>query len=514
MSIKCIKYFQVQGSTRMKKMINSIKSKKTFVGGILLLALFSSTFLLNNTASNIQNVNNLKMGLRTCFQRVMQTYTAKIIGDSSAIYLDKSFHADTEECFSEMISMFEYVIGVENDIVLKRINTLSSDVHWFHDKVFSMKDDNKQLSLSYLGERFSSSEELKNNISMNLDQEIYSNERLQSVIKYLLLMIAVLTGFVIWSNVLQKYSIDKKCRNIEDRAGTCVDIESGDYEIEQAEDIIEQALLTNEMNKSYNLFQSYQKGKLEKSNQRPWDQNENNPLAEMIEEITPADNSEISDVIQTEGVDTIGESIILADDLDQQTKQDQINSVWNVNEEKRIIEQELSTSNFINATDIADVMTKLSKSFQNKFIVKSILFNFDVTNDLQFVAGDTEKIELIFHQLILSCIKSFPETMENKEIKIKVVQGEDKKIEIHFIDNGLILDNTNLDIIIAKEILEEIGGKLLLETVRDENNEIVRVVKTVVVFSATLKVKDSPLRLISYKKGKKKDLLRELEAVL
>lgn len=118
-----------------------------------LLASFSAVFLygqlLGHRALGIQNLNN---GIQTCFARVNQTYTAKMIGSQGAGYLSPEFMMTSEECFAEALSMTESLFQNTFTFSLKQMNKLVADVHWFHEKLeannspFTKKVTNDSIS--------------------------------------------------------------------------------------------------------------------------------------------------------------------------------------------------------------------------------------------------------------------------------------------------------------------------------------------------------------------------------
>lgn len=143
-----------------------------------LLASFSAIFvysqLLGHRSFGIQGLNN---GIQTCFTRVNQTYTAKMIGQGGATYLSPEFMMTSEECFSEAVSMTERIFQDTYIFSVKQMNKLVADVHWFHEKL-EVKNSPfaKAVTSNDISNRFEKIEGLKETI-------VEGNESFQERIK-------------------------------------------------------------------------------------------------------------------------------------------------------------------------------------------------------------------------------------------------------------------------------------------------------------------------------------------
>lgn len=113
-----------------------MKSWKNIAVLTLSSALIVGSFLISD--SSIKKVNSaqtLKGGVGTCMARVTQTFTALMIRDTASTFLTKDFMSMTSDCFSEAQKIFNSQLSNTSKDIKLSLNKISSDVHWFHDKV-------------------------------------------------------------------------------------------------------------------------------------------------------------------------------------------------------------------------------------------------------------------------------------------------------------------------------------------------------------------------------------------
>ena len=78
--------------------------RKIGIGISVSLFLFSGFFIYNSGSTTSKKFNELNVlldGAQTCFMRVNQTYSAKMIGLDSS-YLKNSFFRETENCYKDL----------------------------------------------------------------------------------------------------------------------------------------------------------------------------------------------------------------------------------------------------------------------------------------------------------------------------------------------------------------------------------------------------------------------------
>ncbi len=95
------------------------ESKKTILGFLILSSLVFTTFQVTNDSFKLKRISSLESGIQTCFTRVNQTYTAKLLTDETSGYLTQNFQGLTEECFAESISSLEENFKGDVSLLLK-----------------------------------------------------------------------------------------------------------------------------------------------------------------------------------------------------------------------------------------------------------------------------------------------------------------------------------------------------------------------------------------------------------
>lgn len=105
----------------------------------------------------------LSDGVSTCFNRLHQSYTAKL-AQGGEKYLTKSFLRDTESCFSQAVSYMEGNFDIARLNSLSGLNTLGTDVRWFNQMLNRAEEVSPRL-----GPMFSKLEEQKDELLAKIE---------------------------------------------------------------------------------------------------------------------------------------------------------------------------------------------------------------------------------------------------------------------------------------------------------------------------------------------------------
>ncbi len=139
-------------------LLNKIQGKTKVLSVVGLASLVMVSAAIQNNSIKAQKLSALKGGLQTCFTRLHNSYTARLLGADSE-YLSNGFTQTTEECLGETISAYE-TLGLDNTVILDDLNTLANDANWFHQKVTAKESEGlfegnpENVLLSALGTRF------------------------------------------------------------------------------------------------------------------------------------------------------------------------------------------------------------------------------------------------------------------------------------------------------------------------------------------------------------------------
>jgi len=170
-------------------MIRSSIFSKTKILSALFLTVGGMSFLafkISQIESKNNQLSTIERGLDTCYARVNQTYTAKMIQDQSMNYLSQSFQALTEDCFAEVAQAINEGLKEEMPKTAKKLSTLASSVHWFHESLIS-NNKNSQVKDGDFGSRFEKIESLRDEVLEEIDFIKVANGKESLSLKHMLL---------------------------------------------------------------------------------------------------------------------------------------------------------------------------------------------------------------------------------------------------------------------------------------------------------------------------------------
>ena len=139
-------------------LLNKIQGRTKVLSIVGLASLVMVSAGIQNNSIKAQKLLALKGGLQTCFTRLHNSYTARLLGAESE-YLTNAFTQTTEECLGETVRAYE-TLGLNNNIILDDLNTLANDANWFHQKITAQEaggtfeGNPESVLLSALGSRF------------------------------------------------------------------------------------------------------------------------------------------------------------------------------------------------------------------------------------------------------------------------------------------------------------------------------------------------------------------------
>lgn len=117
------------------------KSQIVIVAATLTLAV--SFFPFQNSVKNFSSLGNIADGSQVCFSRVIQSFTAKMLGDGASPYLSKSFLNLTGQCYSDVLDSYQNKLAPSFEGLYGKITRLNNDLSWFNQRL-----DTKVINLS------------------------------------------------------------------------------------------------------------------------------------------------------------------------------------------------------------------------------------------------------------------------------------------------------------------------------------------------------------------------------
>ncbi|MAX67588.1 MAG: hypothetical protein CME66_11685 [Halobacteriovoraceae bacterium] len=185
-----------------ENMKNSLLKPKVFISttAFSLVVALGLAMISQSLNSSTLNLHKLNSGIGICFQRVTQTFTALMIKDFGSDFLNKEFGEKTSECFNQASTLVSS-LNLENS-VLKTINNLKSDLHWFHQKVARVntmaQEGQVDLSQSNVNDKFYELETLKS----SLEEEILSVTENKAQMKSLVGLAFILSATAFFLSLL------------------------------------------------------------------------------------------------------------------------------------------------------------------------------------------------------------------------------------------------------------------------------------------------------------------------
>lgn len=151
----------------MKVQIKKLfQGRNSIVPILSLAALATISFWMTGQSRTVQKLSNFQYGLNTCFARVAQTYTAKLLGGNNTAYLNENFMATTSECFGESMRILGSVAKATE--AQASLGELNNNITEFYAKIGEFESvmnlNPEKVVLSSLGVCFSKLENAKDDV--------------------------------------------------------------------------------------------------------------------------------------------------------------------------------------------------------------------------------------------------------------------------------------------------------------------------------------------------------------
>ena len=474
----------------MNKISNLLQSKKSIMGFLLLAALVVNTYKIQDNSGRIKRLTNFESGIQTCFTRVNQTYTAKMLADATSIYLTLNFQNLTEECFAEGILNVEESFKNELSQTAKKLSNLASNVHWFHEDVLSpglSKGITGNGESRDEGSRFEKIESTKDEILES--SEIYKTEVFEQLneeksffyISAILLVILMFSEYIsknrkILSNLYREKEAEEEL------------MDSGGVESVRVGEIIRAALEQNDLYKCSKLFSNYHGQQLFEKNIK----NKNKIDLESL--ISPIGNQLPVDV------------------------NEKINKIWN--DDSIGIPNDNVEGKILHDLNLEKMNSSVINLLVEKLFSEGIQLDVKIPSSLM-IKGRHEEIEQTLYHLLNFAINSTSSELVEKNISICANRLGDvvafdliysgKGFDTQYLKQraGIINDEIlqDVDLQICQMLLSEVDAKIQLDNKIDQVGEISGG-RIKIIF----KTGHSNVRLVDLKVGSKREIIAGLNA--
>ena len=481
---------------------NSLKSKKIWLSLTLAVILGTAGFFIEKNATQLKKVSIIADGMQVCFTRVYQTFTGSLLTGTGQ-YTSSNFMNVTEECFVDTVTSLEDNIKNTISNNLKSLNTLASNVHWFHEKVLNGRNVNlieKGDFVAEINQRFSKIENLKNEALDNIDSirtEISSDI---SLLMIGLVIAGIFLPILLLFEILDRGVSRAKNKLLEKDAIKIINEDEIDYR--KTETIVTSALENNDLNYCAHLFTNFCtdvfEGKI----------SANGKNINLEERDFPPIMLPSSKVKKVTGKDAFKK---------REQSKTTISAAQPVKKEKAVAD---NISDSVTSSNLDNSLTNTLELLSSELLTNGIAVDVNISNKLN-VEIRGESLEQIFFQLINNSIKFNSDS--EKSIVFAAITDDNNTV-ISVTDNGqgfssdFLATEAGLDqksakgvgLSICEALLNEFQGHLRFLNVKQDG----RVVGARVEFSLRSIVANKNAQLVSLFKGKKKDFVKSIDTLM
>lgn len=448
------------------KFLTFFKRKRSFLAVTLVGAIAVSGVVMKNTASQKAELAVLGEGIQTCFLRVNQSFTAKLLGQNNLDYLGANFLSTSEECFAEALGTAKNQFKTESKNLLRVMNALSSEVHTLHGKLRATDEKVDAITASF-GRIESLKEDTQEEIA-GLQESLQSNF---SLARQLFFIFSGLFPLIFIWEVVERRRSEARLQAVEEEA--LKQLQDGRLRVDShIEAIIKRALEVGEFVHSARLFETWNEKRFVTTHQAYHEL----PLSKKEEQSTET-------VLET------------------------------VTDEPVVINQVVGLKDVAVEPLLAKVIDHLS----SKIFTAGIMLDLDVAEDVRVLGREETLEQLIYHSVIRS-VNALSERCGVRRLQI-AAKAVGHYVTLEFSDNGDAFSDEaidaqaglgtcaqNLELTLCRELIKEVGGQFIIENVV-KNDEVTGGKIKIRLSASAVEGK----RLVSLKKGKKKDLMRELQ---
>jgi hypothetical protein len=482
----------------MKEVSSLFQNKRNLLGMALLGVLVFSTYQIQESSGRLKKVTTFESGVQTCFTRVNQTYTAKLLADSTSQYLTQNFEALTEECFAESLMNVDENFKIELTSVSKKLSNLASNVHWFHEELLAPTGGNA-LSKGEgkdIGSRFEKIENTKDEVLDSTDsfKTTISNQLNNSknifYISATLLIVVMLLEYL--ANTKRK--ISNNAREIEANNEL---LDNGGVESVKVGEIVRLALEQNELHNCAKLFNNYHVHNVFEKTLRSKNKN---TLENLVTPVTHSIDGKLSSDLATK-----------------------IDNIWN-DDELGLSADTVEELN-LKVLNLDYYSTRVVDMLAEKMFSLGVQIDINIAENI-FVKGREEDLEQVLYHAFSFAINKAYKGSANKEVTISALKlGDVVAFDINAsgegFDNEILRSRVglnseskvlDLDLQICQSLLEECESKMQIDNRIDQTGNIIGS-RIKMIFKAgqfESNEKANLNKLVALKVGTKKDILEQI----
>ncbi|MFT6069909.1 MAG: hypothetical protein ACJAT2_000923 [Bacteriovoracaceae bacterium] len=467
--------------------VNFFKNKKALAGMLCVGLLVTASFFIQNLSNRIRQITVLGEGVQTCYQRIHQSYTARVLGDLSAPYLEQSFLTSTGDCLADTMSFYEanldgFLTG--GVTLLNEVNSLTDE---FHNKLGGLEGNPENIVASVLGRRFEKLETKKDEFLEKLEAVSGKAMASYSSLKWSFFLLIGLVSFFFLGELWNSWNLSQANNELEEQAEDM--LQDPGVSAQNVEALITSALELNGLPKTALLV---------------------NGSVRVESESLPAE--ELRNDIAGKPVPVLSQN--------KEAINAQIDEIWNQPAQPGLPKgaPQVAT-NEPESVSLDDILSNTLELLSSRFVTSAITVDMNISEELKVYGGEEEiqqVIYLLLNQNIRSCEGLDSGVAGHLSLNAKIL-GNSTFLSLFDSGNGFskeFLDfNRGLtsvcpeeykDLLIVKEFAKSLKADLTFENLLGSDGKVAGG-KTQIAFRAP-GVSLPKKRLISLRKGKKRDL--------
>ncbi len=469
-----------------------------------LFALIGLSSALQHFSSQTSRVLALQDGLQTCFTRVHNTYTARLIGSGSE-YLTNNFVQTTEECMGEVIRVYEN-LNLANNMILDDLNAIAKDLSWFHQKAVAtaggdglFEGNPENVLLSTLGARYEKLEIKKEEVNQGLINAKTMITGRKTNFAFLFYGVAAIVPLLLAFEYFQRRRKEEVLEKSEKEAKEL--LKEGIQDSHKVHDLVVGTLSAMGLYHVVKVFEINRVTTLQ----------EGKPSPDVKEKASKEVRNQ-----KTKLEDTAGKPVMVAT-KNANAREDQVNKIWSQPERKT---KELPERE---SFELEDAITNVIDHISSKIFTLGI--KLDIKTEPVKVYGEREPIEQAFYNLLINAIDNYNFDDPHKFLSI-TTRKLGSTVLVDFFDSGnqysleflrqvkglIETEEENVDLSVAQGLIEEQESKISFENVANEDGKLVgRKVQVVLQAARTQTEKKSKRKLASVEKTTKRELLKKIK---
>lgn len=489
----------------LKNLVHGRTKVLSTVGLLILVGLSAS---LQNFSQAQNKILGLQDGIQTCFTRVHNSYTARLIG-SGTEYLSESFTKNTEECFGEALAVYED-LKISNNEILENLNTLATDVSWFHQKITAkevnglFEGNSQDVLLANAGNRFEKLELKKEIVNGELSEKRAQIIAQKATLGYFFYFVAGIVPLILGLDYLNSRKKEELLEKSESAAAEL--LEKGSFSSVAVRELVLKVLTGfgfKKLAKLYDLSFIRNGDDVEGSIKIKKQSSEEKSKENTISLVPPAGSGKKQD--------KAGKPILLSGH-NRGKNSFEIEKAWTANGEGQSEKKRATTEIESCISEVVDVLA--SRIFTQGIKV-------EVNTSSVDVYADKEALSQAIYNILVNAVDNYNFDDPNKHLSISTrklgnvliadIYDSGREFSKEFLrqSKGLatgMVEHTELAI--AQSLIEDINARISFENVANEDGQQVGR-KVQIVLDAVSNAKNSK-KLVRLEKMTKKELLRKM----